>query len=441
MSPADTSNPRPPTPEQAPPLRVAYVMSRFPKISETFILYEMEMVSAGGTAIELYPMLRERTDVMHPEAAAWVDRAHFQPFVSGAIVRANLAMARRRPRAYFGALWAMIAGTWGSLNFMVGGLGIFPKVVRAAVELERMGVDHVHCHFASHPALAGFLIHRLTGIPFSFTAHGSDLHVDRHMLPQKVDEAAFVVAISEDNRQLILDECSSTVHDPSARVHVVHCGVDTSVFAPIGPAGPRGRPDAPRRRALELLCVGTIHEVKGQVQLLEATRRLVADGVDVRTTFIGDGPDEDALRAAAADLGDRVVLRGRQPRPEVVAAIAAADILVAPSVPTAGGKREGIPVVLMEAMASGVPVVASRLSGIPELVRDDHSGVLVPPGDVDALVEALRGLAADPERRARLGAAARSHVMAEFDQRTNADRLVALINDSRAQRSRISGRR
>lgn len=421
--------------EPTSPLRVAYVMSRFPKISETFILYEMEMVAAGGTNIELYPMLRERTQVMHPEAAAWVRRAHFQPFVSAAILRANVAMARRRPRAYFGALWAMIAGTWGSLNFMAGGLGIFPKVVRAAAELERDGVDHVHCHFASHPALAGFLIRRLTGIPFSFTAHGSDLHVDRHMLPQKVDEAAFVVAISDDNRRLIVEECSGAIPDPSAKVHVVHCGVDTSVFTP------EARPVPGDRRAFELLCVGTIHEVKGQVHLLEATRRLVAKGVDVRTTFIGDGPDEDALRTAAADLGDRVVLRGRQPRPEVVAAVAGADVLVAPSVPTAGGKREGIPVVLMEAMASGVPVVASRLSGIPELVSDDRTGVLVPAGDVDALLEALEALAADPDRRRRLGAAARAHVVAEFDQRINADRLVALIRASQAQRCGLEGRR
>ncbi len=418
------------TPRPADPRRVAYVMSRFPKISETFILYEMEMVAASGTRVELYPMLRERTSVMHPEAEAWVRRAHFQPFVSPAIVRDNLAMLRRDPRAYVGALWALVAGTWGSVNFLVGGLGIFPKVVRAARHMLDDDIDHVHCHFASHPALAGFLIQRLTGIPFSFTAHGSDLHVDRHMLPQKVAEAAFVVAISEDNRRVILDECRGKIPDPSHKVHVVHCGVDTSVFVP---SARSGAGPASEDRPLELLCVGTVHEVKGQVHLLEATRRLLARGVPVRTTFIGDGPDEADLRAAATartddGLAEHVVFLGRRPRPEVAAAVAAADVVVAPSVPTAGGKREGIPVVLMEAMAGGVPVVASRLSGIPELVTDGESGVLVPPGDVDALVEALASLATDPERRRRRGAAGRQQVVAEFDQRTNADRLVELID-------------
>lgn len=420
--------PMPSESERAETLRVGYVMSRFPKISETFILYEMEMVAASGVTVELWPLLRERTEVTHPEAEAWTRRAHFQPFVSAAILRANLAMLRRSPRAYLGALWAMLVGTWGSPNFFVGGIGIFPKTVRMAHDLAAANVDHVHCHFASHPALAGFLVQRLTGIPFSFTAHGSDLHVDRHMLPQKVDEAAFVIAVSEDNRRVILDECRG-VEGADDKVHVVHCGVDTTVFAP---AAESAAEDPDPDRPLRLLCVGTIHEVKGQHHLLEAARRLVSRGVAIETTFIGDGPGEAELRAAAADLGDAVVFRGRQARPAVTAALADTDVLVAPSVPTAGGKREGIPVVLMEAMASGVPVVTSRLSGIPELVEHEASGLLVEPGDVDGVVEAIVRLGADPELRARLGAAARQRVVADFDQRTNADRLVALIERHRA---------
>jgi hypothetical protein len=178
---------------------IAYVMSRWPKLTETFILFEVLAVEALGQPVELYPLLRHREPVSHPEAIALGARARFQPFLSRAILASQVDALRRRPRAYLGALLALMRGTLGSANYFFGGLAIFPKVVHMARDMEARGVSHVHCHFSNHPAAAGFIIHRLTGIPFSFVAHGSDLHVDRHMLDRKVAEAAFVVAISRDN--------------------------------------------------------------------------------------------------------------------------------------------------------------------------------------------------------------------------------------------------
>ena len=170
-----------------------------------------------------------------------------------------------------------------------------------AVEMQELGVQHVHCHFPNHPALAGWLIRRLVGIPYSFTAHGSDLHVDRTMLPTKVDEAAFVATISLDNRALI----EATAGPRSeGKVAVVHCGVDPAAFAPVERTG-----DGP----LRIVAVGTLHEVKGQVHLIEACRSLTERGVAVTCRFIGDGPDREALQARIDEygLGDRVVLAGR----------------------------------------------------------------------------------------------------------------------------------
>ncbi len=180
-------------------------MSRFPKLTETFILSEILAMDRAGVTVELYPLLRQRGEPVQPTASAWVERAHYLPFLSVAIVRSHLSFLRdgRRRRRYLAALRDLIAGTWRSPNFLLGGLGIFPKVVHAARAMEDDGIDHVHCHFANHPALAGFIVHRLTGIPYSFTAHGSDLHVDRTMLADKVREAAFVVTISRDNQRLI----------------------------------------------------------------------------------------------------------------------------------------------------------------------------------------------------------------------------------------------
>lgn len=403
------------------PLRVAYVMSRFPKLTETFVLFEMLAVERQGAAIELFPLLRERAATVHPEAVPLVDRARFLPFLSWSIVGSQVWFLRHRPRRYLRTIAEVVRGTWGSPNFLVGGLGILPKVAHAARLMRAAGVDHVHCHFANHPALAGYIINRLVGLTYSFTAHGSDLHVDRHMLCEKAAGARFVVAVSEDNRRVILETCP----DAEGRVQVIHCGVDTSVFQPVDDRGPDSAA-TPEARPLDILSIGTLHEVKGQSVLVEACRILASRGIAIRVRFVGDGPDRSMLveRVAAAGLDGQVQLLGIRTRAEVAALLASTDVLVAPSVPTRAGKREGIPVVLMEAMASGVPVVASRLSGIPELVTDGHDGRLVPPGDASALADALGELAADPALRDRLGKAGRATVLREFDVDTNAARLV-----------------
>jgi len=406
------------------PLRVAYVMSRFPKLTETFVLFEMLAVERQGVEIELFPLLRERTTTVHPEAIPLVDRARFLPFLSWSIVRSQLWFLRHRPRRYLRTIGEVVRGTWGSPNFLIGGLGILPKVAHAARLMRATGVDHVHCHFANHPALAGYIINRLVDLPYSFTAHGSDLHVDRHMLCEKVARARFVVAISEDNRRVILDACPTA----AGRVRVIHTGVDTSIFRPAD----RGHPETAttaEEPVLDILAIGTLHEVKGQSVLVDACRVLGARGIAVRARLVGDGPDRSMLeaRVAAADLDGRVQLLGIRTHGEIAALLASTDVLVAPSIPTREGKREGIPVVLMEAMASGLPVVASRLSGIPEIVRDGENGKLFPAGDATALADALGELAADPALRQRLGRAARATVLREFDVEANAAQLLDTI--------------
>jgi colanic acid/amylovoran biosynthesis glycosyltransferase len=396
------------------PLRVAYIMSRFPRLTETFILYEMLALEAQGICVEIYPLIREKAAVVHPEAQALVERAHYTPFFSLPILRANLRRLGRQPRAYLGVLRDVVRATWGSRRFFLRSLLLFPKAVFLAGEMTRAGVHHVHAHFASHPAAVAFIIHRLTGLPYSFTAHGSDLHRDQHMLREKVREAAFTVAISDYNRDVILAAYGPEVAD---RLEVIHCGVDTARFAPRRNGHPAGACGP-----LRLLCTGTLHAVKGQRYLIEAVARLRAEGLDVTCDFVGDGPDRAALAAQADQLGVAGAVRfhGAQTREQVIEHLRRADVVVAPSVPTADGRREGIPVALMEALASGVPVVASRLSGIPELVVDGETGLLAPPGDVAALAAAVRRLYGDPALRRSLGTAGRAAVERDFDLKRNA---------------------
>lgn len=405
------------------PLKVAYIMSRFPKLTETFILYEMIAMQEQGVEVEVYPLLREKTEVMHPDAESFVRAAHFQPFLSMPIVRANLHYLWRMPRVYLGTFWALLRGNWGSFNYFTGALGIFPKAVLFADQMKQQNIAHVHAHFASHPAAAGFIIHRLVGIPYSFTAHGSDLHRDRHMLREKVAESAFVAAISEYNRKLILSECHGKYED---RVLVIHCGVDTEFFHYRSGETPYEKGENP----FMILCIGTLHEVKGQAYLIEACRILHVRNIDFVCHFAGDGEDRKSLTTLAeqAGLAQKVRFHGRLTRDEIARLLQDADVLAAPSVPTADGRREGIPVVLMEAMGSGVPVVASNLSGIPELVKDHVTGLLTPPRDSAALADALESYYANKDLRKRLGRAGREMVLGEFDLNKNAAKLIQHFN-------------
>jgi len=406
-------------------VKVAYIMSRFPKLTETFVLYEMLAVERLGHQVEVYPLRRERTKAMHPEAAKFVERAHFHAFVSAAILRSHLRFLVRTPGVYLRTLLRLLRANLTSRRYFLGALGLFPKAVYFAERMAEQGVSHVHAHFASHPAATAWVIHRLVGIPYSFTAHGSDLHRDRHMLREKVEEASLVVAISQYNRQVILAECGEK---NARRVTVLHCGVDTAVFHPAD----RGLPGS-CRAPLHIVCTGTLHEVKGQTHLLEACRLLAERRIDFMCSFVGDGPDQKALeqQAIRAGIQDRVRFLGRCTRTEITRLLAGADVLAAPSVPTRNGRREGIPVAIMEGAASGLPVVASRLSGIPELIEDDKQGLLVPPGDAEGLARALERLARSPSLRHQLGREGRAKVQSEFDLDTNALALARTFSPRR----------
>lgn len=425
--------------------KVAYVVSRFPKLTETFVLFEMLAVEEQGVDVEVYPLLRARNTAMHPEGASlltkfcelWkrpdpsatmhpaaaplVERAHYEPLFSLSILWAQWAMLMSRPLRYLGALGTVFRANLGSANYLLGGLAVFPKAVFFARQMRRAGITHVHAHFANHPAAAAYVIHALTDIPFSFTAHGADLQVDQHMLKEKVDAAACVVTISNDNRRFIIEHCGEEYRD---RVQVIRCGVDPDVFRP-----PEDRPERTGGRTT-IVCTGTLYEVKGHAYLIEACRQLDALGVEFRCHLIGDGPLREPLvrQVESAGLKEKILFRGRLPREQIAAQLACSDVLVAPSVPTPCGRREGIPVVLMEAMATGLPVVASNISGIPELITDGHNGLLVPPRDSESIAAAILRVRDDAALREELGTAARQTICAEYNQQTSAAWLCQLFH-------------
>ena len=398
--------------------RIGYVMSRFPHFSETFIAREMTAVQEAGCDVVAFPLLRQRQRVVHPVALPWVASARWTGLRQG-LVRANLRAAREAPRAYARMWRDGLAGSGTSTKELLRAAVVLSKAPLIAQEARGADVDHLHAHYATHPALAVWAVHRLTALPYSVTTHAHDLFVPAPMRLEKLGSAAFIVTVSDFNLDHIRQAFGTEI---AARTHVVRCGVDRSRYRP----GPRSRsPGAPVR----LLSIGSLQHYKGQKHLIEACRQLRCRGVDVRCDVIGDGVLRAALQRQVDDLDLGLVFRlvGVRSEDEVAAMLQEADVYLQPSVVADDGQMEGVPVALMEAMAAEVPVVASRLSGIPELVRHGETGLLVPPADPAALAEAVLDVMQDPESaavRCRRGAAL---VATDFDLRCSAHRLRDLF--------------
>jgi glycosyltransferase involved in cell wall biosynthesis len=247
--------------------------------------------------------------------------------------------------------------------------------------------------------------------------HGSTEFFDvrEHRLPQKVELAGFVVCVSDHGRSQLMTHVGTDHWD---KLRVVHCGIDVSAFEP----PERGAADGPG----EILTVGRLVPVKGQSLLIEALPELARRAVDARLTIVGDGPQLAELRELARRLGvaERVSFAGAVGQDEIRAHYERADVFALPSF------AEGLPVVLIEAMATGLPVVASRITGVPELVEEGVSGELVIPGRGDELADALeRVLSAPAERRAEMGRTGRERVVAEFDVERTARQLLDVFSE------------
>jgi len=400
------------------PRTVAYTMSRFPKITETFILIEMLELERQGVRVEIFPLIREREPVQHADAQRMVERAHFCRLFSRSVLDAQIYWLLRRPRAYLRAWWHAVRGNLESPKFLSRALVVVPKAAYAARRMVELDVDHLHAHYATHPALLAYVVHLLTGIPYSFTVHAHDLYVERPMLREKVAAASFVVAISEFNRRMLIDLYGATAEE---RVVVVHCGIDPTLFRP-----------RERREPGELFtiaCVASLAGYKGQRYLIDACDVLHQRGVPFQCLLVGEGEDRPHLEAQIRRLGltDRVRLLGAQPRHKVSELLQQVDALALPSVVMPNGKMEGIPIALMEALAAEIPVVATAISGIPELVRDGETGLLVPERDAAALAEALLRLYTDRDLGRRLASAGRQLVLREFNLEHSVAQLRALF--------------
>jgi glycosyltransferase involved in cell wall biosynthesis len=395
---------------------IAYVTHTYPNYSTTFTRAELDRLD-----VVPWSLRRPPAAFMTDELRGEVDRTRY---VCGLrplrVLAANL-------RAAFGrraGVW------WATMLDLVLAAGPHPvemaktkwHVLEAVAWGELLlgsGYDLVHVQFADTAATYACVVQRVFGIPYSVAVHAHDIFMRRFpraLSRRRIGEARAIRVISDYNRGWLQEHLGIAPE----RCAVIRCGVDPGAFPVSGPSD--AEPPL-------LLAVGRLVDYKGFDDLLAACRLLADRGLVFRCRVVGSGPEEAALRhrLAALDLAGQVELAGVVPHGEMAAEFARAVAFVLPCRVGRGGEMDGIPVAMMEAMARGLPVVSTRLTGIPELVRDGENGLLVAPEDPEALAGALARLLVDAGLRRRLGQAARAAVVADYDLDTNTAQLATLL--------------
>jgi glycosyltransferase involved in cell wall biosynthesis len=401
-------------------MRIAYVMSQFPELHETFILREIVELRRQGMDLRLFSLKPCRDSIVHAEARAlMVETRYAAFFFSRHVLAAQVRWLCRRPGRYLRMLAFLVARSWRSPQVLVKSLAIVPKAAYFAEVMQAAGVTHIHAHWASIPTTAALIASRLTEIPFSFSAHAYDIFLDRTLLEEKLRAARFAVTCSGFARQYLREHFDGLA---DRTVTVNYHGLDLGRYTP-PPARPPGTP--------LILSVGRLTEQKGYRYLIAACRRLRGEGRAFRCWIVGAGPLRAALerQVRRAGLQGVVAFLGPKTHDEVLALYRAATLFVLPCVVCRNGDRDGIPNVLIEAMAMEVSVVSTAVSGIPELVVQRETGLLVPERDVAALAMAMGGLLDLPGLRREIGRRARERVLALFDGSRNVADLARLFLD------------
>ncbi len=396
--------------------RMAYLISRYPAVSHTFILREIERLRQLGFEIGVASvnapdrsnekMTRQERD---EQACTYYIKRHGLRGAVAAHLRGWL-----RPASYLNGLaYALKLGGW-NLKSILFGFFYFTEALMIARWMKNNHFEHLHVHFATAAANVGLVLKAFHPCTLSFTVHGPDEFYDAkgQWLSEKIAAVDFLVCIGRFARSQMM-QLSPGRH--WHKFEICPLGVDPDLFIPTS--------HKDTEDPFTILCVGRLTPAKGQRVLIEACRLMQDRKLDFRLVMVGAGPDEADLKARVMELGlaPLVEFTGPLNQDQVMKHYARADAFALPSF------AEGIPVVLMEAMASGVPCVTTRITGIPELIRDGVDGLLVTPSDSNELADALEALMRDPELRQDLAREGRARVLAEYDLNHNVERLAGVF--------------
>lgn len=397
--------------------KVAYILKMFPRFSETFILNEILELEREGADLQIFSLKTPNDGRVHADVAKVKAPIHYVELTGWKdiprILRSHARVMTWNPRKYFSVLNRTIRRRrWGATKrFIQAGL--------IASQLRDAGITHVHAHFASSATSVAYYLHKLVDMEYSFTAHAKDIFINTvapDVLLRKMRDARFVVTISEYNANFL------SAISPTTDLHRIYNGLDLNQFMPNG--------TQPTEKPL-VLAVGRLVEKKGFDDLICAAALLKNQGLDFEVQIIGTGDQKSKLRNLIDELGvgDVVSMPGPMPREELIKLYPTASVFAAPCIIGDDGNRDGLPTVLIEAMAMGVPVVSTPVTGIPELVRHEETGYIVPESSPEELAESIRKLIDDRESARLMAGAGRQLVEDQFNLRTNVRELRELFEE------------
>jgi glycosyltransferase involved in cell wall biosynthesis len=403
-------------------MKIAYILDLFPVVSETFIVREILELQRQGFEVLLYArgcaLGRAHNSVVHSQAEALLNDVHYFRSLKNKMVSTQLAT--------YILYFLILNPTKFLMTFLFSvrngskTLRDFFRSVLYGMQLQRNGVDHIHAHFALDACKHAMLISMLTGIPYSFTIHAHDIFLPQRadLMEEKFGRAKFVSCISEYNRKYILRKYPAI--EPG-NLRIVHCGIDLQALTP--------RPKKKRKR-FRILAIGRLVEQKGFKYLIQACHVLSKkSNFDFVCEIIGEGEERSELEQLLSEyrLEESVHLLGALEQTEVINLLNSADLFVLPCVVDKMGTMDGIPVVLMEAMALEIPIISTRVSGVPELVKDG-SGTLVGAADVDGLAKAIETMSKLPDNeRKEIGRRGRAVIREQFNLTKEVQKLAELI--------------
>lgn len=405
--------------------KVCYILLHFPYLTETFIAEEIHAIRSLSTDVSIISILESGTGPVQPLSQRLLPYTWYAPGLFTLYLwKAQIHFLIKNPYLYFNLLLQLLSQPYPRqfITRLAKRLYIFLKAVSVAYYLEGSDFQLVHAHFAWLSGASAWIIASLIGLPFTVTVHAFDIYSHKNDLLNLISKQAnHVIAISEYNRKQLL----SLGTRPAEDISIIHCGVDLDKLQ----SKTKTQIEHPGESLVRILSVGSLVAKKGHTYLIAACHQLKKQGVNFSCTIIGDGPEIHELnkQIQECNLQNQVRLLGARSHPEIISAYHQHDLFVLACIVTPNGDRDGIPVVLMEAGAAGLPLISTNVSGISELVRHGQTGWLIPSCDSPALADAIAFLAAEPALKVRIGQNAQVLVETEFNITSNALQLASLF--------------
>lgn len=395
-------------------MKIVFIIGTYPRLTTTFIDREIYSLEKLGMEIKIVSVRRPDAELSENQIDL-IKRIHYLlPADVAALLVSQFRFGFGHPKKYFGTLLYLISRPHPTFKSRIKTFLHFGEGVYAAHRLSGVQFDHIHAHFMDRVATIAMVVSRLLDVPYSLTAHAGDIYVDPLLLVEKMTGAKFVTTCTGYNKTYLEQFGAGKFN------HKLHC-----IYHNLSLDDYRGYEDYPRDQAF-IVSVGQLKERKGFSYLLKACRILADRGHWFNCHIIGDGPQRKSLESEleSLSLGKYVKLCGALTHQEVIEKYRQASLFVLPAILASDGDRDGIPNVILEAMAMELPIVSTDHSAIPEVVENDINGLLVPPADEQVLADALESLLNDPQYRQELGSRGRDIVLEKFDPLTNSKLLL-----------------